>query len=84
MKLEELLDDQLYVFYFFQYDDVSKIIFWIDKFKMDYIMNEMKVIENDLYIDQMMIVGRNGLGDDLKIWERYLDENVKNKVWMLW
>lgn len=84
MKLEELLDDQLYVFYFFQYDDVSKIIFWIDKFKMDYIMNEMKVIENDLYIDQVMIVGRNGLGDDLKIWERYLDENVKNKVWMLW
>lgn len=84
MKLEELLDDQLYVFYFFQYDDVSKIIFWIDKFKMDYIMNEMKVIENDLYIDQVMIVGRNGLGDDLKIWERYLDENVKIKVWMLW
>lgn len=84
MKLEELLDDQLYVFYFFQYDDVSKIIFGIDKFKMDYIMNEMKVIENDLYIDQVMIVGRNGLGDDLKIWERYLDENVKNKVWMLW
>lgn len=84
MKLEELLDDQLYVFYFFQYDDVSKIIFWIDKFKMDYIMNEMKVIENDLYIDQVMIVGRNGLGDDLKILERYLDENVKNKVWMLW
>lgn len=84
MKLEELLDDQLYVFYFFQYDDVSKIIFRIDKFKMDYIMNEMKVIENDLYIDQVMIVGRNGLGDDLKIWERYLDENVKNKVWMLW
>lgn len=84
MKLEELLDDQLYVFYFFQYDDVSKIIFWIDKFKMDYIMNEMKVIENDLYIDQVMIVGRNGLGDDLKIWERYLDENVKNRVWMLW
>lgn len=84
MKLEELLDDQLYVFYFFQYDDVSKIIFWIDKFKMDYIMNEMNVIENDLYIDQVMIVGRNGLGDDLKIWERYLDENVKNKVWMLW
>lgn len=84
MKLEELLDDQLYVFYFFQYDDVSKIIFWIDKFKMDYIMNEMKVIENDMYIDQVMIVGRNGLGDDLKIWERYLDENVKNKVWMLW
>lgn len=84
MNLEELLDDQLYVFYFFQYDDVSKIIFWIDKFKMDYIMNEMKVIENDLYIDQVMIVGRNGLGDDLKIWERYLDENVKNKVWMLW
>lgn len=84
MKLEELLDDQLYVFYFFQYDDVSKIIFWIDKFKMDYIMNEMKVIENDLYIDQVMIVGRNGLGDDLKIWERYLDENVKNKVWVLW
>lgn len=83
MKLEELSDDQLYALHLLQYDDASKITPQIDKLKTDYIMNEMKAIENDLYTDQVMIAGSNGLGDDLKTWERHPDENVKNKARML-
>lgn len=83
MKLEELSDDQLYALHLLQYDDASKITPRIDKLKTDYIMNEMKAIENDLYTDQVMIAGRNGLGDDLKTWERHPDENVKNKARVL-
>lgn len=47
MKLEELSDDQLYALHLLQYDDASKITPRIDKLKTDYIMNEMKAIEND-------------------------------------
>ena len=80
IKLEELSEDLLYALHLLQYEDALKISPKIDKLKTDYILNELKAIENDLYTDQIMISHRNGLGDDLKLWEKHPDENVKSKA----
>nr|XP_022324532.1 serine/threonine-protein phosphatase 2A 65 kDa regulatory subunit A alpha isoform-like [Crassostrea virginica] len=80
IKLEELSEDHLYALHLLQYEDALKISPKIDKLKTDYILNELKAIENDLYTDQIMISHRNGLGDDLKLWEKHPDENVKSKA----
>ena len=80
IKLEELSEDNLYALHLLQYEDSLKISPKIDKLKTDYILNELKAIENDLYTDQIMISHRNGLGDDLKLWEKHPDENVKSKA----
>lgn len=83
IKMEELSEDQLYAVHLLQYDHAHKISPTIDKVKTDYIMNEMKAVENDLHTDQLIITNRNGLGDDLKTWEKHPDENVKRKARML-